>query len=235
MDKDKMKELLDPKYPLLEKFREKAPGTYKHCQNVASLCESIALELNLDTTKMNVAGVYHDIGKTINPDYFSENQNGKNIHDGLDPDISYQYITRHVGDTALILLQIPDFPHEIMEIISQHHGNTVLRYFFDKSKSDVDDHYRYKCQSPKTVEAAVLMIADSVEATAKALFSNGSLNTTEDRKKVVNSTLDRLAKDEQLDNLTYGQGRVIKNVLYKELENTYHKREVYPDEEPVPE
>jgi len=72
-----------------------------------------------------------------------------------------------------------------------------------------------------------------VEATAKAMFSNGTLNTTEDRQKVVNSTLDRLAKDEQLDNLTYGQGRIIKNVLYKELENTYHKREIYPEDETV--
>ena len=225
-----LKKLLDPKFSILEKFRETAPGTYKHCQSVANLCESIALELDLDTTEMNIAGVYHDIGKMINPDYFSENQNGKNIHDDLEPDVSYQYITRHVGDTLLFLLQIPDFPLKIMKIISQHHGNTVLRYFFNKSISDVDDHYRYKCQSPKTVEAAVLMICDSVEAQSKALFSNEKLKSTEDRKKVVDSTLKRLAKDEQLDNLTYGQGRVIKNVLYKELENIYHKREVYPDD-----
>jgi len=231
MDKDKIKEMLEPKFSFLENFRKVAPGTYKHCQSVAGLCESVALELDLDTTEMNLAGFYHDIGKMVNPDYFSENQNGKNIHDTLEPDISYQFITRHVGDTLLFLLQIPNFPLKIMKVISQHHGNTVLRYFFNKASSDVDDHYRYRCQAPKTVEAAVLMICDSVEATSKALFSNGSLQTPEERKKVVNSTLDRLAKDEQLDNLTYGQGRIIKNVLYKELENTYHKREVYPDDE----
>ena len=235
MNNDDMKKLLDPKFSILEKFRETAPGTYKHCQNVADLCESISLELNLNTTKMNIAGVYHDIGKIVNPLYFSENQNGKNVHDDLEPEVSYQYITRHVGDTVLVLLQIPNFPREIIEIISQHHGNTVLRYFFDKSKSEVDDHYRYRCQSPKTVEAAVLMICDSVEATSKALSNNGGLNNVEDRKKVVNTTVERLAKDEQLDNLTYGQGRVIKNVLYKELGNIYHKREVYPDEIEEPE
>lgn len=228
MDKEKLKEIIDPKFPILEKFRMDAPGTYKHCQNVASLCESISLELNLDLLKMNVSAIYHDIGKTVNPLYFSENQNGKNIHDDLKPDVSYQYISRHVGDTILILLQIPDFPLEIMEIISQHHGNTVLKYFYNKSNSKNDTCYRYKCQNPQTIESAVLMLADSVEATARSLFSSGKLNTMNDRRNVVNATIDNLAIDKQLDNLTYGQGRIIKSVLCKELDNIYHKRVDYP-------
>ena len=130
----------------------------------------------------------------------------------------------------LILLQIPDFPREILEMVSQHHGDTVLQYFYNKSKSKVDSYFRYRSAKPQTVEAAVLMIADCVEATSRALSSNGELETSEDKNKVILNTIKRLEEDEQLDNLTYGQGRIIKKVLYKELENIYHKREIYGGE-----
>jgi len=230
-----LKYLLDPKLPLLEKFREKSPGTFQHCKNVAGFCESVALEIGLDIDLLNIAGMYHDVGKMNYPEAFSENQDGKNIHDNIEPSISFQLITRHVGDSVLILLQIPEMPREILDIVAQHHGNTVLRYFYNKSNSDLDDIYRYKCPQPKTIEAAVLMICDSVEATAKSLSNSGELSEQTDRKSVVDSTIRRLVDDNQLDEMKVGHLKSIRKVLYKELEGIYHKREVYGDEKTIKE
>ena len=227
------KDLIDIKTPLLEKFREIAPGTFRHSQNVSLLCESIAVELDLNVDLMRAAGLYHDIGKMNAPEMFSENQTGEdNVHDKLDPLISYQIITRHVGDSVVKILQLPDFPDKIklMDMISQHHGNTILRFFYKKSKSKVDDTYRYKTPSPASIEAAVLMICDSVEATARSLDSNDKLDESKDRRAVVNTTVDRLTQDYQLDDIKVGDLRTIKNMLYKEMENIYHKREAYGDE-----
>jgi len=228
------KNLLDSKFPLLEKFRESAPGSFRHSQNVSQLCESVAIELGLDTDMMKCAGLYHDLGKMNAPEMFSENQaTGKNIHDGLDPSISYQLITRHVSDTVTRLLEIPDFAGKLtlMNIVSQHHGNTVLRFFFQKAKSKVEEHFRYKLPIPQTIEAAVLMICDSVEATSRALDGDDQLEDTKDRRVVVNTTVERLMNDYQLEDIKLGQIRIIKTVLFKELESMYHKRERYPDEE----
>lgn len=229
----KLKDLLDAKFPLMEKFREIAPGTHKHSVNVSNFCESVALELDLDTDFLKVCGLYHDIGKMNAPDYFSENQNGKNIHDDLDPLMSYQIITRHVSDTVLLLLnQTADGEHfperfKLLEVVSQHHGNTVLRYFYKKSKSEIDDHFRYKSIPPQSIEAAVLMICDAVEATARSLATVNELKETQDRRAVVNTNIDTLMQDGQLDDIKVGQLKKIKSVLYKELENVYHKREAY--------
>jgi putative nucleotidyltransferase with HDIG domain len=225
-----LKNFMDAKHPLLETFRKVAPGTFSHSDNVSDLCESVALELGLDTDVMSIIGMYHDIGKMNFPEAFSENQNGKNIHDNIDPDISYQIITRHVGDTAVILLNEPNFPRELIEMIIQHHGNTVLSYFYNKANVSVDDLYRYKCKKPETVEAAVLMICDSVEATARSLAHSGKLEQTDDRRSVVNSTINRLMDDDQLDDITVGALKKIRKVLFKELENRYHKRIEYPEE-----
>jgi putative nucleotidyltransferase with HDIG domain len=229
-----LKDLLDSKFPLLEKFRDMAPGSFKHSQNVSNLCEAVAVELDLDTDLLKVAGMYHDIGKINSPDLFSENQNGKNPHDDLEPNISFQVITRHVGDTVVQLLNnIPNDVEQklrLMEMVSQHHGNTVLRFFYKKSKAKVDDTFRYKSVPPQSIEAAVLMICDSVEATARSLASQSELEEPKDRRAVVNTNVDRLMQDFQLDKITVGHLRSIKSVLYKELESMYHKREAYGDE-----
>lgn len=235
--KEKMmetKDLLDIKTPLLEKFREIAPGTFRHSQNVSLLCESIAVEIGIENINLlKAAGLYHDIGKMNAPEMFSENQIGtENIHDKLDPAISYQIITRHVGDSVCKILQLPDFPDKIslMNIISQHHGNTILTLIYKKSKTKVDDAFRYKTPAPQSLEAAVLMICDAVEATSRALDSKDELEETKDRRAVVNTTVDRLTQDYQLDDIKVGALRTIKSVLYKEMENIYHKREAYGGE-----
>ena len=204
--------------------------TFRHSKNVAMFCESVALALDLDVDLLNVAGMYHDIGKMNYPEAFSENQDGKNIHDDLDPELSYLIITRHVGDSLIYLLQIPEMPRAVMKMVSQHHGNTVLRYFAKKANSKMQDNYRYKCSRPSCIESAILMICDCIEATARALASNGELENAEDRIKLVETSCKRLIDDKQIDDVKIGQLRVIKSVLIKELGNIYHKREIYGDE-----
>lgn len=230
-----LKELIDPKHPKMEILRDAAPGTYKHSQNVANLLEAVGIKLDLNTDALRVAAMYHDIGKSMFPKAFSENQNGKNLHDELPPEVSYNIITKHVGDTVLIMLGISEMPREIIEWVSQHHGDTILKFFYDKaqkSSSEINpEDWRYKCPKPSCIEAAALMICDSVEATARSLASNGKLDTPQKKERVVMNTISGLEMDGQLDNVLTGHLRKIKEVLISELESMYHSREMYPGDE----
>lgn len=227
-EKDILNQLLDSSYPLLQKFRESCPGTFKHSQSVAGMVEGISISLGLDTAFMKVAALYHDIGKMFNPKYFSENQLGdENPHDELDPFISYQVISRHVSDTALILLADNNFPRELIKITVQHHGNSILRYFYDKSGSDVDDNFRYKGERPGCVEAAILMICDSIEARSRSEIQSGKGSF--DPTDVIEDTINTLMSDGQLDDVVMRLGdlQTIKDALAKELEGTFQKRVDY--------
>ncbi len=223
------KKLFDITFPLLDKFKEICPGTFKHSQNVASMCETVGVELDLDVDLLKCCAIYHDIGKMNNPLYFAENQTDDNPHDKLDPFLSYQIITRHVGDSVVYLLQIKDLPYEVIDIISQHHGNTVLQVFYNKDKKSPEDKYRYKCCKPVSTEALILMLCDSIEATTRALFNNGD-GDDDFLLKAVNGTISRLMDDQQLDNMTIGTLNKTKKILIKELESIYHKRVTYEDD-----
>jgi len=223
------KDFFDPKFPLLDKFRELAPGSYKHCQNVANICEAIGAELNLNTEILRCAALYHDIGKINNPKYFTENQDDDNVHDRLDPFISCQLITRHVGDGVIYLLKIPDMPSSVIEIVSQHHGDTIMQAFFNKSKNKTEDRFRYKCARPSSDEALILMIVDSVEATARSLSISEKPNNF--IKTAINGTIERLVDDNQLNAMRVGTLKLTKKILIKELEGIYHKRVSYDKEE----
>ncbi len=224
----------DPsKSPLLEKFRELAPGSYKHCLNVSNMCETIAMELDLDKELLKCAALYHDIGKINNPIYFSENQpSDENPHDSLDPLMSTMIITKHISEGVMILFQ-NDFPKEVIKIISQHHGDSVVQAFYNKAKKTQsnENKFRYKADKPQDLESALLMIVDSVEATAKSKFTLSKENDKSFVQDVITTTIDRLADDNQLDNMTLGVLKVVKNVLKKELESVYHKRVVYDDDD----
>lgn len=223
------KEFFDTKFPLLDKFRSIAPGSFKHCQNTANICESIASELGLNIDLIKCAALYHDIGKMNNPTYFTENQsNGTNPHDELDPYISYQIITRHVGDSVLHLLQVEEMPIEVIEVVSQHHGNTILKAFHNKVKGEPDEKFRYMCSPPISPEALILMIVDSVEASSRSFFLNDD-DKEEFIPKAINGTIERLMDDNQLDNMKIGVLNITKKLLFKELESIYHKRVSYED------
>ena len=217
---------------LYEYFKETAPGSYRHCETVASLCEAIAKELELDTENLVLAARLHDIGKTFNPDMFSENQpKDDNVHDSMSPEQSYLYISRHVGDSLIILTPLSYISKEVLSIISQHHGNSCIASLYNKVKKKTDgesvkDGFRYKGCKPSINEAAVLMIADVVEAATRSFHDS---NTLDDIPTVIDGLIENLIEDHQLDMMRIGDVRVIKKVLYKEIDNMYHKRVVYDD------
>ena len=217
---------------LCELFREKAPGSYRHCEAVASLCEVISNEIQLDKTTLITAAKLHDIGKTVHPEMFSENQpKDDNIHDQLTAKESFQIISRHVGDSLVILAQYPSISREVLQVVSQHHGDTCVRSLCAKGlKEDPNvskDEFRYPFFKPTTKEAAILMIVDVVEAATKSLFNSGKLD---DIPNTINTLIDGLVEDRQLDNMLIGDVRTIKQVLYKEIDNIYHKRVPYDED-----
>jgi len=164
----------------------------------------------------------------FNPKYFTENQlEDEDPHEKLDPLISFQIISRHVSDTALILLNDENFPVEIIRIATQHHGTNILKFFFKKSKTDVEDHFRYKGEKPKCVESAVLMICDAIEARSRSEIQagKGNLNPTH----IIEDTINSLLSDGQLDDVVMRLGDLqkIKDALAKELEGTFQKRVDY--------
>lgn len=225
---DELTALLDSSYPLLKKFRETCPGTFKHSQALMGMVEGIAIALELDITFMKVAAMYHDIGKLMNPKYFTENQlEDENPHDKLDPIMSYQIISRHPSDTAMILMNDNNFPRELIKIASQHHGQSILKYFFDKSGSDLEDLFRYKSERPTCVESAVLMICDCIEARSRSEIQAGKGNF--DPTEVIEDTINVLLSDGQLDDVVMRLGDLqkIKDALAKELEGTFQKRVDY--------
>jgi len=228
------KDLFDPTYPLLEKFREKAPGTYRHCCNVSTICEAIALDLRMSIEQIKLAGLYHDIGKMNNPQFFSENQlmGQPNIHDEIsDPIISYHIITKHVGDGVIILLQ-NDFPPEVVKIVSQHHGDSVLRSIKAKAQDEDEFDYRYRSSKPVNQEASILMIVDSVEAASQSELQRkkSENNISSIIENTMNNVINYIIDDGQLDNLRIGVLKGIKRSLKRELESYHHKRVVYDEE-----
>jgi putative nucleotidyltransferase with HDIG domain len=230
-EREELLQLLDSSYPLLQKFRDACPGTYKHSQSVSAMIESVSVALGLDVTFMKVVAMYHDIGKINNPKFFTENQLEKDYdpHENLDPWISSQIISRHVSDSVNILLNDRHFSRRMIEIISQHHGTSVIKYFFDRVTNAYPekDTFRYKCSKPDSIEAAVLMVCDRLEAMTRSLFQNNKYSG--DPTEIVNDTINELLEDEQLDNVTIKLGdlKKFKTVLNKELEGMYSKRVDY--------
>lgn len=225
--------LLDTSYPLLQQFKEKCPGTHKHSQSVASIVEGVSMALDLDVTFMRVCATYHDLGKCVNPHLFTENQlDGENPHADLEPWVSAQLITRHVSDSAVLLLADQNFPREVIEVITQHHGNEIQRYFYDRSSEELKEKpelFRYPCPKPKTIESAVLMICDHIEATSRSKIQSGEY----DPSTIIDTTINGLLDRNQLDEVSMKLGNLkkIKIALGKELEGLYQKRVRYEVDE----
>jgi putative nucleotidyltransferase with HDIG domain len=223
-----LSQLLDTNYPLLKQFRETCPGTFKHSQALMGMVEGIASVLDLDVSFMKVAAMYHDIGKTLNPKIFTENQlQDEDPHSKLDPYVSFQMISKHVSDTAIILLNHDAFPRKLIQIACQHHGQSVMKYFYTKAGEKNKNAFRYQYEKPTCVEAAVLMICDCVEARSRSEIQAGAgqLDPTE----IIEDTINGLMSDRQLDDVVIRLGdlQTIKNALSKELEGTYQKRVDY--------
>lgn len=218
---------LDSSFSLIKKLREDCPGTFKHSQYLSSITDSVCTALGIDPLKLRVASMLHDVGKIINPKIFSENQMADDIdpHESMDPIISSQLITRHVSDSVALLINIPNFPRSIIEIISQHHGNSLCRYFFNKAGGESEDRFRYNLTRPNSIESAILMICDIIESTSKSKLQTNQFDIND----IIKSTFDNLDSDNQIDDVTlrYGNLGIIKQTLAKELEGLPQKRHDY--------
>jgi cyclic-di-AMP phosphodiesterase PgpH len=216
---------------ILERFKEVAPGTFRHCNNVAQLCEPVAKELNLNTEALCTAAILHDIGKCFCPANFIENQvDDNNPHDKLEPIISYQLISRHISDSVLKLIQL-NAPADVIRIVSEHHGNSVVKSIFTKAKelykgNAVEDHYKYRSSKPTSTESCILMCCDVVESACRALSNAGKLK---DHKTTVDKLIQSISEEEQIDILSLGQLRILKRVLTSETSAIYHKRVDYEE------
>jgi cyclic-di-AMP phosphodiesterase PgpH len=232
LSESKLLALSNPNHPLLRKILVETPGTYHHSVMVANLSEAACEAIGANGLLARVAAYYHDIGKSVNPQYFIENQMGKkNPHDLLKPEKSAEIIINHPYDGAY-LLKKAKFPKEIIDIAEQHHGTTLLKYFYFKAKetnANVDEKvFRYPGPKPQTKEAAIVCICDSIEAAVRSM----NHPTMDKIEETVRSIIQDKLNDGQFDEcpLTLCDLNQIQKAVYELLKGIFHSRIEYPKE-----
>ncbi len=225
-------ELSDTNSRLLKELSNKAPGTFNHSLQVANLAEAAANEVGANAMLVRVGALYHDIGKMLNPTYFTENQTTNiNPHDDLSPEASARIIVRHVIE-GIELARKYKIPDRIIDFIRTHHGTTLVYYFYkkaqDASEEQISDApYRYPGPIPFSKETAILMMADSVEAASKSL-----VNPT---FTIIDQFVDRIVGGQMQAgqflnaSITFKEIETVKRVLKHRLTNIYHLRVEYPE------
>lgn len=227
-------EYMDPNNDLLRRLTIEAPGTYQHSVVVGNITEAAAVAIGANGLFCRVATLYHDIGKMTNPQYFTENQQGgMNIHQLLTPQESAAVIIAHVSE-GVSLARKAGLPEPFIDIIKEHHGTTLVYYFFRKQlermhgdKSKVNEaEFRYTGPKPRSKEAAIIMIADTLEAASRSLEKVDEKTLTELADRVIREK----AEDGQFDHclLTLEELAVVKASLVKTLVAFSHARLKYP-------
>jgi len=232
----KLIDLSQPNKPLLQRLLREAPGTYQHSLQVANLAEQAANAIGADAQITHVAALYHDIGKMLNPLYFTENQQGiSNPHDTLnDPYRSADIIIRHVTEGNELAKQYR-LPRRVRDFILEHHGTTTVYVFYQKAlaqaggdKSAVDQQdFTYPGPAPRTRETAILMLADSCEAAVRS----ARLQSRSDINDIVTSIFESKRKEGQLDQsgLTLGDLHAIHETFVNILQGIFHPRLNYQE------
>ena len=225
-------DLSNPTHKLLKRLVVEAPGTYYHSIMVGNLAEEAADKIGANPNLARVAAYYHDIGKLKEPLNFMENQHGENIHDTMNPYDSVRLITAHTTDGVKIAEKYR-LPPQIVEIIGEHHGTTLVAWFYNKACEQAggsafiqEEDFRYKAQKPSTKESGIILLADSVEAATKALTDKSQDKIKERIDKVIDAKI----ADGQLDDcpLTIRDIGVVKRQFFKTINAYYHKRDEYP-------
>lgn len=229
----KLLQLSNPNQPLLKKILTEAPGTYHHSIMVANLSETACEAIGANGLLARVGSYYHDIGKTVRPHYFIENQLSiQNPHDFIEPEESAKIIISHPYDGAEILMK-EKMPKEIIDIAKQHHGTSLLKYFYFKAKETdqfvEEKDYRYPGPKPQTKEAAIICICDSVEAAVRSLKEP----TEEKIEEIVSSIIKDRMTDGQLNEcpLTLKELETIQETICNTLKGIFHSRIQYPTKE----
>jgi hypothetical protein len=228
----KLLELMEPNQPLLKEMIYKSPGTYHHSIVIGNLAEAAAEAINENPLLARVGAYYHDIGKTQKPEYFIENQLvNENKHDRLSPSMSSLIITSHVKEGAEMARQ-QKLPSVIVDIIRQHHGTSLITYFYQKARELqpltplAEQEFRYPGPRPRTKVAAIVMLADAVEAASRTLGEP----TPQRIQGLTNSVITRIFLDDQLSmcDLTLKDLREIAKSFNMILAGIYHHRIDYP-------
>ena len=230
-------ELGDASHPLLQELVRRAPGTYNHSINVASLAETAAERIGARGLLVRVGAYFHDIGKMLKPEYFVENQaQGANQHNSLLPAMSKLIIVAHVKDGAE-LARKHGIPRPLIDFIEQHHGTTLVEYFYrlaseqnrtqGKDTECREEEFRYVGPKPQTKEAAVLMLADVSEGACRSLVEPTAARI----ENLVNDLATKRLLDGQFDEceLTLRELHLVSDSLVKSLLSMYHGRIKYPE------
>jgi putative nucleotidyltransferase with HDIG domain len=226
-----LRELADPNHPLLRQMLLRTPGTYHHSLLVANLAERAAEVIGADALTARVGAYYHDIGKMRNPLAFIENQTGTNPHDELDPLVSAQIVSAHIRD-GLVLAERYHLPERIREMIPGHHGTSLAKYFWQLAKERgqaVDEAaFRHPGPKPRSREAAIVMLADGVEASVRSLAEKNA----ETIRAMVDKIVEERVADGQLDecDLTLRDIHSVKDAFCELLLGVYHERIPYPED-----
>jgi hypothetical protein len=235
----KLVELSNPNHPLLRKLLTETPGTYHHSVMVGNLAEAAAEAIGADGLLCRVGSYYHDIGKTKRPNYFIENQtNMENPHDRIDPALSKSIIVAHARDGVEMMKEY-NIPKPLRDIAEQHHGTTLLQYFYHKAKKKAEEdgdkevteeEFRYPGPKAQSKEAAIVGIADCIEAAVRSL-RNPTLEQIDTMvRKIIKNRLD----DGQFNecDLTLKELDQIAKTINETLLGIFHSRIEYPNEEP---
>ena len=231
-------ELSNPNHPLLRKLLTETPGTYHHSVMVGNLAEAAAESIGANGLLCRVGSFYHDVGKTKRPSYFIENQNNiENPHDKIDPHLSKSIIIAHVRD-GVDMLKEHKIPKPICDIAEQHHGTTLLKYFYRKALQQqkegeepiAEEEYRYPGPKAQSKEAAIVGIADGVEAAVRSLRNPTIEQIDSTVRKIIKDRLD----DGQFDecDMTLKELDTIAKTLNKTLLGIFHSRIEYPSDLP---
>ncbi|MFB1050779.1 HD family phosphohydrolase [Paraliobacillus sp. JSM ZJ581] len=233
----KLLTLASPNHPLLRKILVEAPGTYHHSVMVANLSEAACEKIGANGLLARVASYYHDLGKTKYPHYFIENQIGiQNPHQFIEPIQSASIIMSHPYDGAKMLEKY-NMPKEIIDIAKQHHGTTLLKYFYYQAKETYKDvaesDYRYPGPKPQTKEAAIISICDSIEAAVRSIDAPSKDKINEMIENIIHVRL----TDGQLNesSLTFNELEMVKITISETLNGIYHSRIQYPDDKKLKE
>lgn len=226
----KLLELANPNQPLLKKLLTEAPGTYHHCIMVGNLGEAAADAIGANGLVVRLGAYYHDIGKLKRPYFFAENQfSGNNPHDNITPQLSTLIITSHVKD-GIEMAKEAKLPPVIMQMIAQHHGDSLVSFFYYKAKESDPEvkerDFRYEQSKPQTKEAAILMMADTVEAAVRS-----KKNATPGQiEGFIRTLIKGKLNDGQFDEceLTFRDLDQIATAFTRVVNGIYHKRIEYP-------
>lgn len=234
LTQSKLLELMNSDLPIFRKMAMEAPGSFHHSLIVASMAENAAEEIKLDPMLVKAGALYHDIGKIKRPEYFIENRaQNPDMHKDLKPHMSTLVIINHVKEGVEEAKKLK-LPKKIRDMIGQHHGNSIVRYFYEKAKEKCDpemqkigeESYRYAGPKPVSKEAALIMLADSVEAASRSLKSSTKANL----KKVITDIFNYYLQDGQLDecDVSLKELRAVATSFLSSLDNIYQKRVEYP-------